>query len=133
MIPITSYHSLLLSYNDIENMYKNKHNSTNFLVYGFYLTNRFENNQIEIQKPNWYQVQRSGKTYSPMRIHLPKQKTGYLSTGTLIYDVDLKLFKDKEDAEVYLELYTLSQREHSHKLQEYFNKAIDYLEGFKLP
>ena len=133
MIPVTSSLSLLLNYNDIEHMHKNKHNGNNFLVYGFYLINEFAGDITEIQKPNWYQVQRSGNTYSPMRVHLPKQRGGYLSTGTLIYDSNLKLFKDKTDAEMFLELYTHEQKKYVEKLHDFFTRGLDYLSEFKLP
>lgn len=133
MIPVTSSLSLLLNYNVIEHMHKNKHNGNNFLVYGFYLVNEFAGDITEIQKPNWYQVQRSGNTYSPMRVHLPKQRGGYLSTGTLIYDSNLKLFKDKTDAEMFLELYTHEQKKYVEKLHDFFTRGLDYLSEFKLP
>lgn len=132
MTTITS-NSLPLNYGVIEHMYKNQHNSTNFLVYGFYLVNEFIGDITQIQKPNWYQVQRSGNTYSPIRVHLPKQKGGYLATGTLIYDSNLKLFKDKEDAELFLELYRNEQREYVEKLFKFYAKGLDYLSEFKLP
>ena len=51
MIPVTSSLSLLLNYNVIEHMHKNKHNGNNFLVYGFYLVNEFVGDITEIQKP----------------------------------------------------------------------------------
>ena len=50
MIPVTSSLSLLLNYNDIEHMHKNKHNGNDFLVYGFYLINEFAGDITELQK-----------------------------------------------------------------------------------
>ena len=68
-----------------------------------------------------------------MRIHFPKQRGGYLATGTLIYDSNLKLFKDKTDAEMFLELYTHEQKKYVEKLHDFFIRGLDYLSEFKLP
>lgn len=126
---------LLLSYNDVAHIFKQRNKQSGYcLVYGFYLNDCQDEDVFEIEQPSWLEVQDSGKTYASLRVHFPlKRGKGFLQTGTLLHQTNLKLFKNKEDAEEFLEIYLHNQRIKAQKAYDFFNKKLDILSKAVLP
>lgn len=126
---------LLLSYNDVAHIFKQRNKQSGYcLVYGFYLKDYQEQDVFEIEQPSWLEVQDSGKTYASLRVHFPlKRGKGFVQTGTILHQTDLKLFKNKEDAEEFLEIYLHNQRIKAQKAYDFFNKKLDILSKAVLP